>query len=247
MRFKLSAIFIIVFVVMALCLVGTFVVFGSGLAIWFFDSSAGAPQPTSHAVASGDRSLPTFTPTSSPTPIPTETPTPVPFDTALPTATSTDTPTPVPTKTPLPPTDTPPPTLAPPTATPLPTDTPTPVPPNYPFIIKEKLEFGTNHLNFDVYVAITDKNNNPLNNYRVIGTHSGGMQVESAVSAGAWTENSGANHYKAGNIKYAIPNSPSGVWNLQLVDADNIPVAPPVELPFDANNPTWYFLLYERQ
>jgi hypothetical protein len=96
-------------------------------------------------------------------------------------------------------------------------------------------------------VAITDDNNNPLSNYRVIGTHSGGLQVESAVSAGAWTENSGANHYKAGNIKYAVPNSPSGIWKLQLVDDDNIPVAPLVELPFDSNNPTWYFLFYERQ
>ena len=64
---------------------------------------------------------------------------------------------------------------------------------------------------------------------------------------GDWTANSGAMHYKAGNIKYEAPNSPSGVWTLQLVDGNNTPVAPPVEFAFDTASPAWYFLIYERQ
>jgi hypothetical protein len=97
-----------------------------------------------------------------------------------------------------------------------------------------------------VYVAITNPDNRPLSGYRVLGTHSSGLQIDSPVSAGDWTANSGAMHYKAGNIKYEAPNSPAGVWTLQLVDEANNPVAPPVEFPFDPASPTWYFLLYQR-
>lgn len=85
-----------------------------------------------------------------------------------------------------------------------------------------------------------------MSGYRVIGRHSSGLQIESQVSANDWTVNSGAKHYKAGNIKYEAFNSPSGLWTLQLVDEAGQPVAPPVEFPFDAASPTWYFLLYRR-
>jgi hypothetical protein len=129
----------------------------------------------------------------------------------------------------------------------LPTDTPTPAPPDYPFTIKESAKFGTSHLNFDVYIAIVNDDNRPLSDYRVVGTHSSGLQIVSSPSAGDWTANSGAMHYKAGNIKYEAPNSPAGVWTLQLVDAGNTPVAPPIEFPFDPTNPNWYFLIYERR
>jgi hypothetical protein len=108
-------------------------------------------------------------------------------------------------------------------------------------------KFSTNHLNFDVYIAITDAHNAPLSGYRMLGQHSGGMQVESRVSANRWTENSGAMHYKAGNIKYEVFNSPGGVWTLQLVDEANQPVAPSLEFPFDPASPTWYFVLYRQE
>ncbi len=80
----------------------------------------------------------------------------------------------------------------------------------------------------------------------MLGSHSSGEQMESQVSAGDWTVNSGAMHYKAGNIKYEVPKSPGGFWTLQLVDQAGSPVAPPVEFPFDAGSPTWYFLLYRK-
>jgi hypothetical protein len=54
-------------------------------------------------------------------------------------------------------------------------------------------------------------------------------------------------HYKAGNIKYEAFNSPAGVWTLQLVDPSGLPAAAPVEFPFDPNQPTWYFIVFERQ
>jgi hypothetical protein len=135
----------------------------------------------------------------------------------------------------------------PPTATPLPTDTPVPAAPEFPFTIKETGKFDTTHLNFDVFVAITDDNNRPLSGYRIVGTHDTGLQLESRESAGAWTDNSGAMHYKAGNTKYEALNSPSGRWTLQLVDADGRPVGPPAAFDFDVTSPTWYFLYYERQ
>jgi hypothetical protein len=187
--------------------------------------------------------LPTHTPAQPPTPVFTATPLPN-------TPTPTGTPTVVPTHTPLPATDTPIPptnTAVPPTATPLPTDTPVPPTPAYGFIIKESAGFETSHLNFDVFIAVIDGNNTPLRDYRVVGTHSSGMQQESAPSAGDWTQNSGAMHYKAGNIKYEVPNSPGGVWTLQLIDPSGQPAAPPVEFPFDAARPSWYFLVYEQQ
>jgi hypothetical protein len=175
--------------------------------------------------------LPTNTPTLSPTPTPS--PTPVP-----------DTPTPLPSATATPvPTDVP----VPPTATPLPTEPPPPTAPPYGFVIKESAGFETNHLNFDVYVAVVDRNNTPLRDYRVIGTHSSGMQQESGPSAGDWTQNSGAMHYKAGNMKYEVFNSPGGVWTLQLVDPAGQPAAPPIEFPFDPSGPSWYFIVYEQQ
>jgi hypothetical protein len=158
----------------------------------------------------------------------------------------TDTPTPTATNSPqptIPPTN----TLAPPTVTPLPTNTLTPTVPPYQFIVKEFAEFETSHLNFDVYVAVVDRGNKPQSDYRLIGTHSSGLRQESRPSAGDWTENSGAMHYKAGNIKYEIFNSPSGVWTLQLVDPAGLPAAEPVEFPFDSSQPTWYFIVFERQ
>jgi hypothetical protein len=110
--------------------------------------------------------------------------------------------------------------------------------------VAEKAQFPTSHPDFDVYIAITDAHNTPLSGYRVIGRHSGGAQIDSAASAGAWTENSGAKHYKAGNIKYHIPNASGGVWTLQLVDGAGQPAAPPVDCPFDPASPGWYFVLY---
>jgi hypothetical protein len=138
---------------------------------------------------------------------------------------------------------TPLPTQSPPTATAAPTDTPVPA---YPFEISETGRFPTNHLDFDVFVAVTDDDNKPLGGYRVVGQHSSGLQSDSEVSAGDWTVNSGAMHYKAGNVKYSRLKSPGGIWTLQLVDEAGQPVAPPVEFPFDPADPAWYFLLYQR-
>jgi hypothetical protein len=112
--------------------------------------------------------------------------------------------------------------------------------------VLETAQFPTNHPNFDVYIAITNADNKPLSGYRVVGVHSGGLQIDSQPSAGDWTVNSGAMHYKGGNLKYEAPNSPTGTWRLQLVDEANNSAAPPFEFSFDAQNPTWYFLLYRR-
>jgi len=233
--------------ILGLCLGAGFILLSSGLTFWAALRGAGSAsaaqiQPTRRSFTPAQLPAPpTSTPTSSPTPVATATLPPT--ETPLPTATP-----PPPTETPSPaPTETRPPVPPPPTTTPLPTDTPPPPAPGYPFIIKETASFPTSHLNFDVYVAITDKKNKPLRDYRVIGTHSSGLHYEGQGSAGDGTAISGAMHYKAGNIKVEVSNSPTGLWTLQLVDSDNQPVAPPVEFPFDTANPTWYFLLYVRE
>jgi hypothetical protein len=232
---------------LGLCLLATFILVGSGLTFWLTQGeSAGflavAARPTRRAYTLVQ--LPPA-PTHTNTPSPTHAPTATTIPTHTPTRIATPTPTLPPTDTPLPPpTDTPVPSLLPPTATPSPTPPP---PPDYPFIVKEMGQFPTSHLNFDVFIAVVDDHNKPLPDYRVIGTHSSGLHIESDISAEDWTVNSGAMHYKAGNIKYVALNSPSGLWTLQLVDAAGTPVGPPVELPFDLENPSWYFLLYERQ
>lgn len=234
--------------VIGLCLGGGIVLFGSGLTVWIVSDDITAladDSPRREISVAKVPTLPTSTatvpPTETPTPLPTNTPTPRPSDT--PTATAAPTDTPMPSATPVPPTAPPP----PPTETPPPTDTPTPLPPEYPFVVKENLTYPTNHEDFDVFVAIVNQKNKPLSGYRVIGTHDSGQQVETSASASDWTENSGAMHYKAGNIKFRVPNSPPGQWTLQLVDEANTPVSPSVVFNFDIYEPTWYFLLYEEK
>ncbi len=175
----------------------------------------------------------------------TVTPTPLPTETVAP-------PTEPPTSTPLPPSAThtattvPPTNTAappPPTETPLPTDTPVP---SFAFDVVENEQFFTGKPDFDVFIGVTNGDNQPLAGYRVLTSHSAGIQMETNTSAGDWTENSGANHYKAGNIKYNFANSPDGVWTLQLIDEAGQPVAAPLEIPFDTSNPAWYFVLYRQ-
>lgn len=232
--------FILTVVVIGLCVLAAFITVGSGLAYWWaIDRAVDLPTVT---VLPTRRVASIATPTPSPTSTPTFTPTPAPTDTP------TFTPSPTPTSSPtlVPPTETATFTPAPPTSTPVPTDTLTPLPPSFPFIITETEGYETNHPDFDVYVAITDANNKPLSRYRVVGSHSSGLQVESQPSAGDWTVNSGARQYKGGNVKFSAPNSPTGTWNLQLVDEANQPVAPAIQFPFDAAKPTWNFVLYRR-
>jgi hypothetical protein len=246
---KLPLILIAGVFIAGLCALILFFLFGSGLAFWFVTGEESVSVKVTprliRQVEALSWSTPTATPTSTATsvPSPTLTSTATPVETATPLPTVSPTPLPTASPTPLP---TDPPRL-PDTPTPIPTDTATPAPPAYPFIIKESAQFPTNHFNFDIYIAIVNDDNRPLSDYRVIGVHSSGLQITSPISAGDWIVNSGAMHYKAGNVKYEAPNSPTGTWTLQLVDGGNTPVAPPVEFTFDTASPTWYFLIYERQ
>lgn len=223
-----------------------FVMVSSGGILWWLSShpltvtptSTLPSTPVSYVTPEATATLsppPTFAPTA--TPLPTDTPTLV-----VPSPTPAPSNTPTATSSPPPPTDTPAPP-PPPTATSLPTDTPAPV---FSFEAVEVDPFPTNHLDFDVYIAVTDANNTPLSGYKVVGVHSSGLRVESALSAGDWTENSGAMYYKAGNIKYQVTNSPGGVWQLQLVDQTGAAAAEPLDFSFDPANLKWYFVLYRR-
>lgn len=236
-------------ILIALCLGGTFVTLGSGLTLWAaVDRASERPTATPRfirraaviqtATPVANLPSPTSAPAATLSPTATLRPSPSPTLTPLPSAT------PLPASaTPVPPTVTPLPTQSPPTATAAPTDTPMPA---YPFEVVETDRFPTNHFDFDVFVAITNNDNKPLGGYRVLGRHSSGLQWDSDVSANDWTVNSGAMHYKAGNVKYSMLKSPGGTWTLQLVDEAGQPVAPPVEFLFDLADPAWYFLLYKQ-
>ncbi len=243
---KKYIILIVVILTIGVCITGLMVLTLGGLTwVTLHPLSSGDPSPTSRQLAAVIR--PTFTPSATPTstdtPPETPTPPPTPTETRLPTSTPTATVTPIPpTETVIPPTATPRPL---PTATDTPAPTPTPAP-VYEFTILEQANFPTGNPNFDAYVAVTDEGNNPLAGYRLLGRHSDGRTVDSRVSANRWTENSGAMHYKAGNIKYEAPNSATGVWTLQLVNEANQPVAPPLEIPFATQDPTWHFVLYRQ-
>lgn len=239
-----------------LCLGGMLAVTGGGVTLWVSMREAANARPTA---APPPTLVPLVQLRASPTPtieplLDPVTPTAMPADAEAPShtpepppapATPRPTDAPVPTDTPLPPTETalpptqPPP--PPPTETPAPTDPPAPA---FAFAVVENDAFPTGNPGFDVFVAVTNADNKPLAGYRVVGSHTGGFQVEGPVSAGDWTENSGAKHYKGGNIKFQSANSPTGVWTLQLIDDSGQPVAAPVEIPFDTASPTWHFLLY---
>lgn len=235
--------------IVALCIGTAFVTLGSSVTLWFaLDRNSARPTPTVRLLRRAavlETAIPTAaSATATPTVQPTETamPSPTPTATFATLIAPTFTPAP-PTSTSFPPTATPVPTQAPPTATPLPTATPIP---SYPFTILETGQFPTSHINFDVFIAVTSADNKPLAGYRVLAQHDSGLQEETEISAGDWTHNSGAMHYKAGNIKLSVLGSPGGVWVLQLVDEAGTPLAPQIEFPFDPSNPTWYFLLYRR-
>lgn len=232
-------IIIVTILLVGFCLATTLLTVGSGFTLWLTNRATPTRRPTLPPLALSSPS-PTATPSPTPTPSPRPSPTPLPTVTPSPTLS----PTPPPSATPTPrPTASP--TSPPPTATPSPTVTFTPAP-AYTFAILETEQFPTNHPDFDIYIAVTDSDNNPLGGYRAIGSHSGGLRVESDASTTAWAFNSGAMHYKAGNIKFQALNSPQGVWTVQLVNEAGQPVAAPVELSFDPTRPTWYFILYRK-
>ena len=187
-----------------------------------------------------------------------------PTETATPTATS------APTATQVPPTVTPSPTDTPvPTSTPVPSPSatepvavatlaptsraaaaavaPTPLvtaAPSYAFVLAESDAFPTGKGDLDVFVAITDRNNNPVGDYHLLVTNASGQSLESATSVDRWSENSGANHYKAGNIKLHYENVVAGDWTLTLMDAANQVVAEPFVLAFEPAAPQWFFILF---
>jgi len=243
-----KALLIFVLVLAAVgCGVGVFLGAGAGLALWLASRSdvgpvAAAPKPT--------RIWPTVTATSMPaTPEPAEV-----LELSSPTATQSPTSSPTPTSTPtIEPTPTASPTVTvsatadvelpavPPTSTATVTSTPAPA---YAFVLVESDAFPTGKDDLDVFVAVTDADNNPLDGYRILGAHSNGQQMESQTSVARWSENSGAMHYKAGNIKLHIEHSPAGSWALTLVDQTNQVVAAPVDLASDPAAPQWHFLLF---
>jgi hypothetical protein len=216
--------------------------------------------------------IPTYTPT--PINVPAgavaaanqPTPTPVPPDTPTPTAEAApapDTPTPVPpteTPTPEPPTETPtatPTETATPTVTPSPTVTltvtPTPTP-DYAFQLEASEQFpsqvpGVDEVRIYLYVYSDDeyalkdyslrvvKDNQPL---VVQARSSGGLPGETRPGPSPYT--------RFANLGAAFFEPAIGVWEIQLVDANRVPVGPPVTFVLGENDPNQeFYLRYKRK
>ncbi len=174
-------------------------------------------------------------PTPVPTPVPTLTPSPVPFPT--------ETPTSLPTETPVPPPAQPPaPKAPPPTATP---SEPTPTPaPQYKFMLREQgnreFQRTTNNL-ITMYVAIVSAGNVPVGGYKVVGDHSAGMHVESALSDWNWSATNclDCDYIKFGNVKFEPGPFVDGVWNIYVADEAGTQLSPVVPLPYSTNPDQW--------
>ncbi|HMR63029.1 MAG TPA: hypothetical protein PKE64_03370, partial [Anaerolineae bacterium] len=169
------------------------------------------------------------------TPVPTLTPSPVPFPT--------ETPTSLPTETPVPPPAQPPaPKAPPPTATP---SEPTPTPaPQYKFMLREQgnreFQRTTNNL-ITMYVAIVSAGNVPVGGYKVVGDHSAGMHVESALSDWNWSATNclDCDYIKFGNVKFEPGPFVDGVWNIYVADEAGTQLSPVVPLPYSTNPDQW--------
>ncbi len=215
--------------------------------------------------------LPTAVPTatSTPSPAPTHTSTPTPIPTATPTRVVKDTPTPTPSNTP---TSTATPTV---TATntrvvpvitgggggggggtgggnPAPTATPAS---QYPFLMTGgPLSYSTSNHIF-VILAQVKNGNQPLEGYRLVGTHSPtGFQWESVVSCPDLCKASGPEaiydengklvekfQIQKGNLVFESPAYDTGVWSLMLVDSMGRQVSDVFQLALDSADKYWFY------
>jgi hypothetical protein len=184
--------------------------------------------PTNPPLAAEGAPTPTFTPeppTATPTPEPpTETPTPAPTETPTPTPTPSETPTP--------------------TATPTETPTPTPTPtPDYAFQLEAAEQFptqveGVDEVRIYLYIYAEDsyalpgysfsvlKNGEPL---QVQARSTGGLPGETRPGPSPYT--------RFANLGAAFFESPTGIWQIQIVDGNQEPAGEMVEFILGENDP----------
>ncbi|MCB0168884.1 MAG: hypothetical protein KDI79_31945, partial [Anaerolineae bacterium] len=193
----------------------------------------------------------------SPHKVPTEIPTPVPTLTPSPAPIPSDTPVPPPTDTPAPPPPTPTPVqmAAPqvqvqaqvpsqpaPTDTPVvPTDTPAP---SFRFSVKEQGNRAFQRTNYQaivIYVAIVTASNVPIGGLKIVGDHSSGTHVESALSDWHWSATNclDCDYVKFGNVKFEPGTFSDGVWNIYVADSAGTPLSPVVPLSYSADPEQW--------
>ncbi|MCB0223613.1 MAG: hypothetical protein KDI02_07990 [Anaerolineae bacterium] len=212
------------------------------------------PPPTGIEVAvieNPDLPSPNKVPTDIPTPVPTLTPSPAPSPS--------DTPVPSPTDTPVPPPPPPTPvqleaqpqvpvqaaqTLSQPepTETPVvPTDTPAP---SFRFTVKEQGNRAFQRTNYQaivIYVAIVTASNVPIGGLKIVGDHSSGIHVESALSDWHWSATNclDCDYVKFGNVKFEPGTFSDGVWNIYVADDGGNQRSPVVPLSYSSSPDQW--------
>jgi hypothetical protein len=211
------------------------------------------------AVPAGDVNLPSAekVATPIPTPVPTLTPSVVPSPT--PTVVPTNTPVPPPPPPPPPKPQSPPPPSQPASVVPAasstnPPQAPAPPPaPSFPFVVVEQgnREFQrTNYHGITIYVAIVSEGNVPIGGYKVVGDHSSGLHIESALSDWFWSVTNclDCDYVKFGNVKFEPGTFSDGVWHIYIADPQGNPVSAPVPLAYssDPNQWVWDFILFRK-
>lgn len=180
--------------------------------------------------------VPTFTLPPAPptdTPAPAE-PTPVP--TAVPTGPPTVTPTPVPTDTPA--------------DTPIPEPTPTPA---FRFVLEAAEKFPTDSLAANVvriYLYVYSSESYGLPGYTLQVTHNGTPLVvdeESAAGLPEQTRTEPSPYTRFANMSVIFVEPQAGRWEVQLVDAQGVPVGPPVTFDLTADERTRELYVRYRQ
>jgi len=178
-----------------------------------------AAPPAQQQASTETPILPTATFTPEP---PTATPTPVPpTDTPIPTETPTATPTETPTAT------------STPTATPSPTPTPTPTP-DYAFVLEMAEQFPTQLPGVDevrVYVYVYRGDVLGLGNYTISVIKDGvplSVLARSTEGLPGETRPGPSPYTRFANLGAAFFEKPEGVWDVQLMDRDGLPMGDPV-------------------
>ncbi len=231
---------------------------------------------TNHVAQAPATETPTIAPTPTWTMPPTWTPIPLPQETRPPTPTATrvvkDTPTPTitPTYTRVVPT-TPDVSQAAFAVSPTrpvirrraPTATPAP---HYPFKIVATQEYTTTNSFFVIYAQIKS-GDALLGGYRLVGTHQpSGLTFESPPSCWDLCKASGPRisttpccnefctpipsslppHVQEGNVAFEAPIYETGSYQIRVLDPQGQPVSDIIEIPIDANDKKWFFLVFNQ-
>ncbi|MGC8879842.1 MAG: hypothetical protein ACP5R2_11525 [Anaerolineae bacterium] len=138
--------------------------------------------------------------------------------------------------------------------------------PSYPFKLVATQEYTTTNSFFVIYAQI--KSGDALvGGYRIVGTHQpSGLTFESPPSCWDLCKASGPRisttpccneyctpissslppHIQEGNVAFEAPIYETGSYQIRLLDPQGQPASDLIEIPIDANDKKWFFLVFNQ-